>query len=71
MLEEGYGTKKQPKSAFLYYTLAASMQNESALMKLGECYRNGYGAEQDLREAIRCFEQAARQENREALVCLG
>lgn len=49
MLEEGYGVNKQPKTAFLYYTIAASMSNDSALMKLGECYRNGFGAEQDLR----------------------
>jgi len=49
MLEEGYGVNKQPKTAYLYYTISASMHNESALMKLGECYRNGFGTEQDLR----------------------
>ncbi len=39
-------------------------------MKLGECYRNGFGTEQDLREAIRCFGQASKG-NKDALVCLG
>ena len=70
MLEEGYGVNKQPKTAFLYYTIAASMHNDSALMKLGECYRNGFGVEQDLREAIRCYDKASKG-NKEALVCLG
>ena len=49
MLEEGYGVNKQPKTAFLYYTIAGSMGNYSAQMKLGECLRNGFGTEQDLR----------------------
>jgi TPR repeat protein len=49
MYEEGYGVQKQPKTAFLYYTIAASMKNEAALLKLGECHRNGFGTEQDLR----------------------
>jgi uncharacterized protein len=70
MLEEGYGCAKHPKNAFLHYTVAAGMQNDSALLKLGECYRNGFGTEQDLREAARCFEKAAKG-NKEALVCLG
>jgi TPR repeat protein len=70
MLEEGYGINKQPKMAFLYYSVAATMQNESASMKLGECYRNGFGTEQDLSEAVRCFEVASKG-NKEALVCLG
>jgi len=60
MNEEGYGVSKQPKIAFLYYTLAANMQNEAASLKLGECFKNGFGTEQDAREAIRCFEQAAK-----------
>lgn len=55
MCEEGYGCSKQPKTAFLYYTIAASMESDSANMKLGDCYKTGFGTEQDLREAIRCF----------------
>jgi len=39
-------------------------------MKLGECYRNGFGTEQDLREAISCFEKATKG-NKDALICLG
>ena len=70
MLEEGYGVNKDLKTAFLYYNVAASMHNDSALMKLGECYRNGLGTEQDLREAIRCFEKASKG-TKEAMVSLG
>lgn len=47
MHEEGYGTNKQPKTAFLYYTIAANMHDESAFMKLAECFKNGFGTEQD------------------------
>lgn len=60
MYEEGYGVQKQPKTAFLYYTIAVSMKNDAALLKLAECYRNGFGVEQDYREAIRCYEKAAQ-----------
>lgn len=70
MCEEGYGCSKQPKTAFLYYTIAASMESDSANMKLGDCYKTGFGTEQDLREAIRCFQQAVRT-NKEALISLG
>lgn len=55
MYEEGYGVQKQPKTAFLYYTIAANMKNEAALLKMGECYKTGFGTEQDLREAIRYY----------------
>lgn len=37
---------------------------------MGECYKTGFGTEQDLREAIRYYEQAAQQ-NKEALISLG
>ncbi len=60
MHEEGYGVKKQPKTAFLYYSIAASMAHENSLLKLAECYRNGFGTEQDLREAVRNYEKAAQ-----------
>lgn len=49
MYEEGYGVQKQPKTAFLYYSIAGSMKNDAALLKLGDCYKNGFGTEQDLR----------------------
>lgn len=52
--------KKQPKTAFLYYSIAASMAHENSLLKLAECYRNGFGTEQDLREAVRNYEKAAQ-----------
>jgi uncharacterized protein len=35
MYEEGYGVQKLPKTAFLYYTIAGSMKNDAALLKLG------------------------------------
>lgn len=69
-MEEGYGTAKQPLNAFLYYSVAAGLGNESAMMKLGECCRNGFGTEQDLGAAVRWFEQASKG-NHEALICLG
>jgi TPR repeat protein len=56
--------------AFLYYSVAARLESDSARMKLGECFRNGYGTEQDLRRAVQYFEQASKG-NKEALVCLG
>jgi TPR repeat protein len=46
------------------------MQSEPAFMRLGDCHRNGFGTEQDAREAVRCYEQAART-NKEALISLG
>lgn len=30
MYEEGYGVQKQPKTAFLYFTIAANMKNAAA-----------------------------------------
>jgi TPR repeat protein len=35
MYEEGYGVPKMPKTAFLYYTVAASIKNDAAQFKLG------------------------------------
>lgn len=55
MYEEGYGVQKQPKTAFLYYSIAGNMKNDAALLKLGDCYKTGFGTEQDLREAIRYY----------------
>jgi TPR repeat protein len=59
MYEEGYGVPKLPKTAFLYYTVAGTMKNEAAQLKLGDCYRNGFGTEKDTRQAIKYFEKAA------------
>lgn len=59
-----------PKTAFLYYTIAAGMHNESAVMKLGECYKNGFGVEQDFKEAIRWLDQIGK-DNAQALVLIG
>lgn len=47
MYENGYGVVSQPKVALLYYSVAASYRSEAALLKLGDCYRNGFGIEQD------------------------
>lgn len=41
--ENGYGMHMQPKIAHLYYSVAASFRSEAALLKLGDCYRNGFG----------------------------
>ena len=70
MNEEGYGVPKQPSIAFLYYTVAASFKSEAALLKLGECYRTGFGVESDLNKAITYLKQAS-QTNKEALIPLG
>lgn len=47
MYENGYGTNSQPKIALLYYNVAATYRGEAAFLKLGDCYRNGFGIEQD------------------------
>ena len=57
MYEGGYGVPQEPKTALLYYTKAARYENPNAYIKLGECYKNGFGVEKDLREAIRNFEK--------------
>ncbi len=43
MYEEGYGVNKSPKNAILYYNIAAGLNSEAATLKLGECYKNGFG----------------------------
>ena len=70
MSEEGYGVPKQPEIAFLYYKVAVGLKSEGALMKLGECYRTGFGVERDLKTAANYYKQAA-ETNKEALVKLG
>lgn len=70
MYEEGYGVAKMPKNAILYYNIAAGLQNEAAMMKLGECYKNGFGTEKDGKEAIKLFEKASKT-NKQALIYLG
>lgn len=47
MYEQGYAVQMQPKVALLYYTVAASYRSEAAFLKLGDCYKNGFGIEQD------------------------
>lgn len=60
----------QPKIALLYYSVAAAYRSQAAFLKLGECYRNGFGIEQDTKQAIRCYQQVAKA-NPLALVYLG
>jgi TPR repeat protein len=60
----------KPKIALLYYSVAAEYRSEAAFLKLGDCYKNGFGIEQDAKEAIRCYEQVAKT-NPLALVYLG
>jgi TPR repeat protein len=46
------------------------MKNDAAQLKLGECFKNGFGTEKDIRQAIKHYEKAAEQ-NKEALITLG
>jgi TPR repeat protein len=41
--ENGYGVPSQPKISLLYYSIAASYGSDAAFIKLGECYKNGFG----------------------------
>ena len=43
MTENGYACTSQPKIALLYFSIAASYESEAAYLKLGDCYRNGFG----------------------------
>ena len=56
--------------AFYYYKLAVDHGNKNALIKLGDCYRNGFGIEKDLREAARYYEKSI-ESNKLALIYLG
>ena len=56
--------------AFLYYKVAASLKSEGALLKLGECYKTGFGVESDLNKAINYYKPVS-ETNKEALVKLG
>jgi len=46
------------------------MKHEGAILKLGECYKVGFGVEPDLNKAVTYLKQVA-QSNKEALIPLG
>ncbi|WP_165452256.1 tetratricopeptide repeat protein [Paenibacillus thalictri] len=59
--------------AFQYFKLAVEKSGfiEEAIVKLGNCYRNGVGTEQDIRKAVEVLESAAYWSNPEALNVIG
>lgn len=42
------------------------MQDDTALLLLGQCFENGFGVQQNLRTAIEYYKQAARAGNKQA-----
>ena len=43
MYESGYGVPEEPKTAFLYYSKATRYPCPEAYIKMGFCYKNGFG----------------------------
>ncbi len=41
--EAGLGAPQEPKTAQLYYLKAAKLNYPHAIVKLGDCYRTGFG----------------------------
>ncbi len=42
------------------------MQDDTALLFLGQCFESGFGVQQNLRRAIEYYKQAARAGNKQA-----
>ena len=70
MYEAGLGAPQEPKTALLYFTKAAKLSYVHGIMKLADCYRTGFGVEQDHRQALRLYEEASKTKP-EALVSIG
>lgn len=55
MYEGGLGAPQEPKTALLYFLKAAKLNYAHAVIKLADCYRTGFGVEQDYKEAMRFY----------------
>lgn len=59
-LEEGRGTRKDPRSAVKWYRRAAEQQDSDAAYELGRCYYFGIGLKQDIKQAHDWLTKAAK-----------
>ena len=64
------GQRRNTTSAFAWYELAVANGSREALFPLAECYANGYGTKQDMKQAIVYYTQAAYQFNQQAIKAL-
>lgn len=70
--ESGYGNlPKDPSQAVYFYRLAAAENISPAMVRLGKCYYNGAGVEQNIKKARELFENAAKSNEAEAQLYLG
>jgi hypothetical protein len=58
-------------AAVKYFEIAANDGDDEAQNKLGECYYNGYGVDEDNDEAFKWFTEAAEQDNIDAMRNIG
>ncbi len=64
IIGDNYYNKKEYKTAIVYYRQAAELGNADAQNRLGICYFNGDGINQDYEEAIKLFRASATQDNK-------
>ena len=57
----GYGTEKDEKEAFRWYSLSAAQGNPIGLNNVGCCYDAGLGVAKDSVEAVSWYQKAAEQ----------
>lgn len=61
--ENGWGTGKNDKTAFVWYKKSAEQGNAWSQCNLGKCYHNGYGTAQDYGQAFSWYKKSAEQGN--------
>ena len=61
---------KYSKEAFVWYSKAAKKNHGDAMLKLAECYENGFGVPIDNIEAIKWYKKAAKSGNKIACIKL-
>ena len=49
---------------------SSCVQDNTALLLLGQCYENGFGVQQNLRTAIEFYKRAAQAGNKQAKILL-
>lgn len=60
MYQSGFGCAQQSKTAFLYFTKAAKLNYVHGTIKLADCYKTGFGVDQDLKQALKLYEEASK-----------
>ncbi len=62
-----YSFLLKPKTAVTWYKKAANRGRDEAWLELGICYESGNGVEQDMDEAMHCYEVAYRRKRAASL----